>query len=376
MSATQTPEFATQVRFVRYDDVPLSELFPSPHQPRKTMDPLVIQALVESIQAVGVMQRPRVRATRDGYELIFGHQRVEACRHLGIERMSVEVVECDDLTARRMTLHENIKSTRLHPIEHAEGICKFLDATLCNDPSYGLIEGETAEARVYRVLVLLTKAPAEGEEDAPARRWVLGQSEHITQVIREMANKEPKSFLSADVALLQLPDEILSFTVEHGLKKGHARALGDLLSKDSDMYQEVMTRGVPLRREDAEEPEWVPLDQAGVGAIRDLTRKPRKVEPDTSEMAAYQNYIPVGVPGRAEPVLETSETMPWEDEAMVPMHELPLQSLSEAHAAITTLSADEWAALMRDASESARQDARRHWINIRRWAEEVMHQLG
>src|SRR3712207_4138624 len=124
------------VRVVRTDEVPMDRVVPSPHQPRKTYDPLVIRSLVESIEAVGVLQSPRVRESEAGYELVFGHQRAEACRQLGWERLPVEVIDCSDITARRMTLHENIKSTRLHPIEHAEAIVKFLDATLNLDPDY------------------------------------------------------------------------------------------------------------------------------------------------------------------------------------------------------------------------------------------------
>ena len=37
------------VRVVRTDEIPMSSVVPSPHQPRKTYDPLVIASLVESI---------------------------------------------------------------------------------------------------------------------------------------------------------------------------------------------------------------------------------------------------------------------------------------------------------------------------------------
>lgn len=357
------------VEFVRYDEVPLSEVRPSPHQPRKHLDPLVIQSLKESILAVGVMQRPRVRELSDGFELVFGHQRAEACRELGWNALPVEVVQCDDLTARRMTLHENIKSTRLHPIEHAEGICNFLDATLASEDAYGLIPGDTPTARIHRVLSILVKPPAEGEENIPARQFVLGKQALIEQVIREMANKEPKGFLSADVSLFQLPEEVIQTTVERGLKKGHAKVLGELLARQPEMYQEVLSRGV---RSTGEEDDYTPLERAAVGTIRNLY-KPKKVEPDPQESAAYQTYVPIGVPESA-PAEE--EIAPWEDdEAVVPMFALPLASLKDAHDALTTLSASEWSSMIKESGEGARADAKRQWAGIRRWAEEVLRDL-
>jgi ParB/RepB/Spo0J family partition protein len=358
----------SDVTFIRHDEIPLAEVVPSPHQPRRQMDALVLQSLVESIQAVGVMQRPRVREAGGRYELIFGHQRIEACRMLGIESVPVDVVACDDLTARRMTLHENIKSAALHPIEHAEAICKFLDATLSADGDYALVDGDSASARIHRVLTLLTKPLPDGEPSPPMRDFVLRKRDLIEQVIREMANKEPKSFLSADVNLLQLPDEIIATTVEKGLKKGHARALGELLAKEPEMYHEVLDRGVRVMEDD--EASWIPLERAGVGTLRGLV-KPKRVEADPSEMAAYQDYIPVGIPS-AGPAQDTDgDVPPWEDEPVSAMFSLPLASLADAHTTLTTLSAAEWAAMILEAPEGAKNDAKRQWANLLRWAEDV-----
>ena len=374
MLSTQLAAGGSDVQFIRHDEVPIAEVVSSPHQPRRAMEPVVLQSLMESIQAVGVMQRPRVREKDGRYELVFGHQRAEACRRLGWEMLPVEVIDCDDLTARRMTLHENIKSTALHPIEHAEGICKFLDATLCSDDGYAMIDGETPAARIHQLLTFLTKPLPEGEVSTPGREYALSKSEVVTQVIREMANKEPKSFLSADVNLLQLPDEIIATTVEKGLKKGHARALGELLSKEPEMFQDVMSRGVRVQEEDAEE-EWVPLERAPVGALRNLY-KPKKVEQDVSEDSAYQAYIPVGVPGAAPAAEADGDLPPWEDEPVAAMFSLPLASLAEAHTTLTTLSAAEWVAMIQESPEEAKNDARRQWANLLRWAEEVNQGLN
>lgn len=358
-----------EITFLRYDELPLGQIVPSPHQPRKQMDPLVLASLQESIQAVGVLQRPRVREIGGQFELVFGHQRAEACRLLGWEQLPVEVIRCSDLTARRMTLHENIKSTRLHPIEHAEAICKFIDATLSHDPGYDQLTGETSAARVHQALTLLTTVPQEPDEFASARSFVKSKEDLIRQILREMAGKEPRAFLTADVSLLQLPDEVIMTTLERGLKKGHAKALGQLLAKEPDIFQEVVTHGV---KDDAGT--YTPLERAPVGAIKGLYSNKREFKEEPREMDAYQRYIPVGVPQRPE---SDDDGLPWDDDAPIaPSFALPLASLKEAHDALLALSAGEWAGLVQEASPNAAADARRQWFAIRRMAGEVLESLG
>lgn len=377
------------IRVVKTAEIPMTSVLPSPNQPRKMYDPLVIKSLVESIDAVGVLQRPRVRETNGSYELIFGHQRAEACRQLGWEQLPVEVVECSDLTARRMTLHENIKSTRLHPIEHAEAIVKFLDATLSMDDGYeAAVDGQTAAERIANVLERLTIVPDDPSMPDPTRAFAASKEELIRQVLREMANKEPKGFLSADVSLLQLPDQILNTTIEKNLKKGHARALGQLLAREPNMFDDVMAHGIRVHSEDVDiDDSWMPLEKAPASAIRNLYAppKPKKDKGDFEEpreMAADRRYMPVGIPGRAEALPEATisdlgaSDLPWDEDTVTPIFGLPLASLGDAHSNLTTLSAQEWVAMILESTGSAGDDARRQWQAIGRMADEIRDQLG
>jgi hypothetical protein len=140
------------------------------------------------------------------------------------------------------------------------------------------------------------------------------------------------------------------------------------------MYQEVLTRGVPIH-EDGEEDSWVPLERAAVGSLRSLY-KPRKVEQDVSEDSAYQAYIPVGVPGATPAGLDDGDMPPWEDEPHAAMFSLPLASLAEAHTTLTTLSAEEWVAMIEESPEGTRNDAKRQWANLLKWALAVNEALG
>ncbi|MEB3197996.1 MAG: ParB/RepB/Spo0J family partition protein [Candidatus Sericytochromatia bacterium] len=373
---------ARDITVLRVAEVPMADVVPSPHQPRKAFDALVLRSLIESIGAVGVLQRPRVREVGDQFELVFGHQRAEACRQLGWEVLPVEVVACSDLTARRMTLHENIKSARLHPIEHAEAIVKFLDATLSMEDGYELVPGQVPAARVSALLQRLATAPEDPATPDPVRSFAATHEAAIRQILREMANKEPKAFLSADVSLLQLPETIITTTVEKGLKKGHARALGQLLAREPNLFDEVMSKGIP--QPEAEEESWLPLEKAPASAIRNLYAPSRRRDfgDEPREMAADRRYIPIGVPGRSEATLEThaeapdGDLPPWEDESVTPVFGLPLAALAEAHAQLTVLSPSEWVAMILESAQGSSTQAREQWQAIGALAQEINQRLG
>lgn len=368
---------ARDVKVERVADVPIDEVVASPHQPRKAFDALVIRSLVESIAAVGVLQRPRVREVAGRFELVFGHQRVEACRQLGWQTLPVEVVSCSDLTARRMTLHENIKSARLHPIEHAEAIVKFIDATLSLEAGYDQVPGAVPAERVAAILHHLSHAPDDPSVPDPIRHFAATHEALVRQILREMANKEPKGFLSADVSLLQLPETIITTAVEKGLKKGHARALGQLLAREPNMFDEVIARGVPVHKDEAES--WIPLEKAPASAIRNLYAplKRREFTDEPREMAQDRPYIPIGIPGRADGPEDAADDLPpWEDEPLTPVFGLPLAALAEAHAQLTILSESEWVAMILESSADASHQAREQWRALGDLAAAIARRLG
>lgn len=348
------------VRVVDAREVPMNAVAPSPFQPRKALDPLVIDALKESISAVGVLQRPRVRVQGDRYELVFGHQRAEACRQLGHDTLPVEVVECDDLAARRMTLHENIKSTRLHPIEQAEAVSQFLDAVFTSDPDYAGVPGAT---HAERLAAVITAMGSDNPDDlSPAAVFARKEGDRLIFALRELANKSPRGFLTADLSLLRLPEEILQATVEKGLKKGHARLLGQLMEEQPERYEEVLSRGL----HEADSDEWVPLEQAPMSSLRQLV-KPKKVELESGDSDAYLPYLPIGAPGAAP--AEAAEALPWEEEgeALMGLHETAIGTLSEAASKLMALAPAEFAALLSEAGYSERQAARARVEDLFDW---------
>jgi len=91
-------------------------------------DPRQVAALADSIALVGLLNPITVRPTtiyqsgqpRDGFDLIAGLHRLEACRKLGWETIPATVVEMDDMRRLLAECDENLCSTVLTPAERAE----------------------------------------------------------------------------------------------------------------------------------------------------------------------------------------------------------------------------------------------------------------
>jgi hypothetical protein len=75
---------------------------------RRAVDPAAVARLKNSIAVVG-LQHPITVAKRGGsYRLLAGAHRLRAFRELGMERISANIVELDDLHAELVELDENL----------------------------------------------------------------------------------------------------------------------------------------------------------------------------------------------------------------------------------------------------------------------------
>ena len=79
-------------------NLPLDDLHAFKDHPFRLYTEDKMAEMVESIQEHGVITPILVRPANDGngYEIISGHNRVEACRRAGIERIPATVRELDD----------------------------------------------------------------------------------------------------------------------------------------------------------------------------------------------------------------------------------------------------------------------------------------
>jgi len=98
-----------------------------------------IKGLMLSIRDKGLLEPIIVRPAEDGFEVVAGMRRFEACKKLGWRRLPAHVVELDDREAFEVSLLENIQRETLNPIEEARAFRNYVE-----EFGYG---GETELAR-------------------------------------------------------------------------------------------------------------------------------------------------------------------------------------------------------------------------------------
>jgi ParB family chromosome partitioning protein len=103
----------------RVERVALSDIVPSPLQPRKAFHSEQLLELVESIREHGIIQPLIVRKVDGKCELIAGERRWRAANQLGLKEAPVIVRQASDRDVLELALIENLQREDLNPIEEA-----------------------------------------------------------------------------------------------------------------------------------------------------------------------------------------------------------------------------------------------------------------
>jgi len=101
-------------------EIALSEILPSPRNPRQHMGD--VDELADSLCAHGLLQPIVVRHPGRGYELIAGHRRYQAAQRLGWTEIAAVVRDETDEQAYILTLVENLQREDLQPKEEAAAL--------------------------------------------------------------------------------------------------------------------------------------------------------------------------------------------------------------------------------------------------------------
>lgn len=100
--------------------VPVSQVTPSPWQPRRTFAPEALEELAASVKERGVLQPLLVRRVGSKYELIAGERRWRASMAAGLPDVPVIVMEAADMDALEVAVIENVQREDLNVVEEAE----------------------------------------------------------------------------------------------------------------------------------------------------------------------------------------------------------------------------------------------------------------
>jgi len=102
-------------------EIPLAEIVPNPHQPRRDFNEQALAELAASLKSTGMIQPVIVRRQQEGgYQLIAGERRWRAARLAGLAAIPAIVRDVDGFTQAQMALVENIQRENLNPIERAQ----------------------------------------------------------------------------------------------------------------------------------------------------------------------------------------------------------------------------------------------------------------
>ena len=105
------------------DNIDISKIKPFRYSYRRNIND-DLNELCYSIKEKGLLHPIIVRMIDDGYEIVAGTRRYNACKLLGWRKILSHVVELDNKDAFEVSLIENIHSKNLNPIEEA---CAFQD---------------------------------------------------------------------------------------------------------------------------------------------------------------------------------------------------------------------------------------------------------
>lgn len=92
----------------------------------RDLDDMVVGDIANSIEGTGLLQPVVVRPISDGYELVFGLHRLQACKQLGWKRIPAIIKKASSEEAFVMHVVENLqRNAHINPIAEAQGY-KFL----------------------------------------------------------------------------------------------------------------------------------------------------------------------------------------------------------------------------------------------------------
>ncbi|MBI3252430.1 MAG: ParB/RepB/Spo0J family partition protein [Candidatus Omnitrophica bacterium] len=181
----------------------VSQVHPSPLQPRMNFSKEKIEGLSRSIKEKGVIQPILVRSKgADSYELIAGERRLRAVKHLGFDEIPAIIRRVADSELLEMSIIENIQREELNSIE---------------------------EARAYQRL---------------AQEFGLTQDSIASRVGKD------KSSVSNLLRLLNLPDKVQDYLSQNLITFGHARALLSLSDEKTQVSfcQRIVKKGLSVRQ--------------------------------------------------------------------------------------------------------------------------------
>ena len=143
--------------------VPTKECAPWAFANRSEKELEDISELTSSIKSVGQLQPILIRpknTENPKYEIIFGRQRYEACKHLGIDVLAIVKNNLTDQEAALLQHDENNKRNNVSPYSESLNFCNLLSNKIFKNPKELMNHLDISKSSFYEILSL-SKIPKE-----------------------------------------------------------------------------------------------------------------------------------------------------------------------------------------------------------------------
>ncbi len=186
--------------------VPIQNVRPNPHQPRKTFDESSLNGLATSIKNQGILQPLTVEEYAPGqYSIIAGERRYRAAKIAGLDKLPVIVVSLSEIQRIEIALIENIQREDLNSIE-----------------------------------------------EAAAYDYLIQRSGYSQEEVAKKVGKS-RSAIANSIRLLSLPDSIKDDVISGAMSAGHARVLLSLVNPSDVILlrNKILQEGISVREAEA-----------------------------------------------------------------------------------------------------------------------------
>ena len=160
-------------------EVPITSLEKNPRQPRRTFDHALMDELIASVKAHGILQPLLVTKKTEGkYQLIAGERRLRAATLAGLLTVPIVIRSANEQQQLELALIENIQRQDLNPLEEArayEDLNRSFGLTQ-EDISKKMGKSRSQVANILRLLQLpavMQEALMEGRLSASNARTLL-----------------------------------------------------------------------------------------------------------------------------------------------------------------------------------------------------------
>ncbi|MBD2248020.1 ParB/RepB/Spo0J family partition protein [Nostoc sp. FACHB-888] len=208
---------------------PISQIILPKSQPRRYFDQNKLESLANSIKEVGLLEPIVVRCIRENtYELVAGERRLKACQIAKLENVAVNIIECDNITASRIRLVENLQREDLNVYEETIGILELLAMLL-------EIDQETVVQHMYQM---------HHAYNGETGHNVMSNKESLTiqKVFTQLGKITWQSFVSNRLPILNLKDDIKAALAEGKIEYTKALAISKI--KDKEKRTEVLRQAI------------------------------------------------------------------------------------------------------------------------------------